>query len=158
VELRPDHAAFLTTTTIGGVTVQMGIGEVARRAGLRASAIRYYESLGVLPATPRVNGRRRYGPEVLERLAMVRFARYVGFSLTQIRHLLDGSGNRPPPTRWRAMASRKLGELDAAVAQARAIRALLAKSLAHRCPKLVERGEALLTAWGSPRETPGVGH
>ncbi len=128
------------------VTTDMGIGEVARRARLRVSAIRYYEALGVLPVPARVGGRRRYGPEVLDRLAMVRFARHVGFTLAEIKHLLDGAGDRPPPRRWREMAARKIAQVDETVAHAKAIRRLLVKSLAHRCPKLVERGESLLAA------------
>ena len=127
------------------MTADLGIGEIARRAGLRVSAIRYYEALGLLPSAARRGGRRRYGPDVLERLAMVRFARYVGFTLSEIRQLLDGVGQRPPASRWRALATQKIAQVDEAVAHAAAIRRLLVRSLAHRCPKLVERGDALLT-------------
>src|SRR5262245_66529242 len=48
----------------------MSIGEVARKMGLRSSAIRYYERLGLLPKAPRVSGRRRYDERMLERAAM----------------------------------------------------------------------------------------
>src|SRR5258708_26652994 len=63
----------------------MSIGEVARKMGLRSSAIRYYERLGLIPKAPRVSGRRRYDDRVLERLAMVRFAKHVGFSVAEIK-------------------------------------------------------------------------
>ena len=73
----------------------MSIGEVARKMGLRSSAIRYYERLGLLPKAPRVSGRRRYDERVLERLAMVRFAKHVGFSVAEIKVLLSGVEGRP---------------------------------------------------------------
>src|SRR5262245_41454026 len=64
---------------------EMSIGEVARKMGLRSSAIRYYEKLGLIPKAPRLSGRRRYDERVLERLAMVRFAKHVGFSIAEIK-------------------------------------------------------------------------
>lgn len=51
------------------------IGEVARRTGVRTSAIRYYEAEGILPVPERVNGRRRYDSDVLRHLEVIRFAR-----------------------------------------------------------------------------------
>ncbi len=72
----------------------MSIGEVARKMGLRSSAIRYYERLGLIPKAPRVSGRRRYDERVLERLAMVRFAKHVGFSIAEIKVLLRGVDGR----------------------------------------------------------------
>jgi MerR family transcriptional regulator, redox-sensitive transcriptional activator SoxR len=86
------------------------IGEVARRAELRPSAIRYYEKLGLLPEPPRQSGQLRYDPRILERLAIVRFAKFVGFKVGEIRLLLDGSPDRPPPQRWREMAETRVGQ------------------------------------------------
>jgi DNA-binding transcriptional MerR regulator len=83
----------------------MSIGEVARKMGLRSSAIRYYERLGLIPKAPRVSGRRRYDERVLERLAMVRFAKHVGFSVAEIKVLLSGvEGPRRPSVgaNWRS--------------------------------------------------------
>jgi MerR family transcriptional regulator, redox-sensitive transcriptional activator SoxR len=116
------------------------IGEVAHRAELRASAIRYYEKLGLLPKPPRVGGQRRYDGQVLERLAIVRFAKFVGFTIDEIKLLLDGSSGRPPPQRWRRIASQKVGQVDALITEAIAVRALLQTTLDQKCPKLVERG------------------
>src|SRR5262249_33073589 len=104
----------------------MSIGEVARRMGLRSSAIRYYEKLGLIPKPPRVSGRRRYDERVLERLAMVRFAKHVGFSVTEIKVLLGGVEGRPPTERWRKLAAGKVAQVDAFLARAREIRTLLA--------------------------------
>jgi MerR family transcriptional regulator, redox-sensitive transcriptional activator SoxR len=127
----------------------MSIGEVAHRMGLRPSAIRYYERLGLIAKAPRVGGRRQYDDNVLERLAMVRFAKHVGFSVAEIKVLLGGVQGRPPTERWRKLAADKVAEVDAFVAHARGIRKMLAETLVHQCPKLVERGQAL------PPQVPG---
>lgn len=93
---------------------ELTIGEVARQAGLRTSALRYYETAGVLPLPARVNGRRRYSPDVVRLLRTVRFAQDAGFSVAEIRTLFHGFGTHvPPAARWRMLADRKLAELDA---------------------------------------------
>jgi MerR family transcriptional regulator, redox-sensitive transcriptional activator SoxR len=121
----------------------MSIGEVARKAGLRTSAIRYYEKLGLLPRPSRVGGRRRYDDRVLERLAMVRFAKHVGFSIAEAKLLLDGVEGRPPTERWKKLAREKAAQVDEFIAQAGVVRKMLQETLDHKCPKLVERGRAL---------------
>ena len=68
----------------------MTVGEFARHAGLRASAVRYCERLGLLPPPPRRSGRRVYGPEAFAHLALVRVARECGFTLEETRQLLRG--------------------------------------------------------------------
>ena len=89
----------------------MSIGEVARRAGVKPSALRYYEGIGMLPSPERANGRRRYDGEVLrevlDRLAVVRVAQQAGFTLSEIRTLLDGfCEDTPPSERWRPSPKR----------------------------------------------------
>jgi MerR family transcriptional regulator, redox-sensitive transcriptional activator SoxR len=121
----------------------LSIGEVARRSGLRASAIRYYEKIGLLPRVPRTGYQRRYDPVILDRLAIVRFAQYVGLRLTEIKWLLNDVPGRPPPERWRKLAKERLRQVDALIADAQAIRGLLQMTLDHKCPKLVERGFSL---------------
>ncbi len=74
---------------------QMAIGEVAERAGMSASRIRYYEARGLLPEAERAAGKRRYGEEVFRRLAIIDAAQRVGFSLEEIRDLLGSA------TSWR---------------------------------------------------------
>ncbi len=51
------------------VEPSLSIGEVAAQVGLRTSAVRYYEDAGLLPEPERVSGRRRYGPETVDRLS-----------------------------------------------------------------------------------------
>jgi DNA-binding transcriptional MerR regulator len=87
---------------------------------------------------------------VLERLAMVRFAKHVGFSIAEIKVLLRGVDGRPPPERWRKLVTEKVAQVDAFVVQARTIRKLLSETLDFQCPKLVERGRALPGATARP--------
>jgi MerR family redox-sensitive transcriptional activator SoxR len=115
----------------------MTIGEVARRSGVRPSALRYYESVGVLPAPERVNGRRRYEGGVLEMLAVVRFARRAGFSIAEIRTFLHGfPEGTPPPERWRWLAHEKLPEVEALIERALGTKRSLERGLACECARI----------------------
>ncbi len=112
----------------------MAIGEVARRAGINASAIRYYEKSGLLAEPERVNGRRRYGPEVLDLLAMIRVAQRAGFTIAETWTLMSGfSAEDPPSERWRALAREKLTEVEALMERAQAMRHLLERGLRCEC-------------------------
>lgn len=110
------------------------IGEVAKRAGLRPSAIRYYEAVGVLPSSPRVRGQRRYDESVLARLAVVGLAQDVGFTVAEVRELVAGfEAEGVAPARWRDLARRKQAEVDELIARAEGMKRLLAESLACGC-------------------------
>lgn len=102
----------------------LAIGEVATRAGMSASRIRYYEARGLLPEPERVAGKRRYTQEVLRRLAIIDAAQRVGFSLDEIRELL-GSRDEPAHERLRQLATLKLPALDELIERASAVRRLL---------------------------------
>ena len=113
------------------------IGQVAREAGLRASAIRYYESIALLPAPERSGGQRRYDAAILERLAFIGTARNLGFSLDEIRTLLSGGeGDAPLAARWQGLARRKLGEIDRVLAEATLIQRALHEGLDCGCTDL----------------------
>jgi len=81
-----------------GVTKDLAISDVARVFGLRTSAIRYYEQIGILPPPFRKNGQRRYNNSVLFRLAVVQRARETGFTLDEIRELFFGVPARDAST------------------------------------------------------------
>src|SRR5690606_12602632 len=94
------------------------IGEVARRAGVQTSAIRYYESVGLLSPPKRVNGRRRYDPTVLRRLALIQLARQAGFRIGELQVLFSGfSVDTPASARWQKLATAKVTEMDAIIEQ-----------------------------------------
>jgi MerR family redox-sensitive transcriptional activator SoxR len=116
---------------------ELTIGEVARRAGLNASALRWYERVGLLPAPRRVVGRRRYDPGVLHHLAAIRLAREAGFTIAEIRDLLAGfEPGSPPAAIWHDFATRKRTELEQVIARAERTRALLDDILDCDCPTL----------------------
>jgi DNA-binding transcriptional MerR regulator len=103
---------------------QLAIGEVAERAGMSASRIRYYEGRGLLPEPERAAGQRRYNEDVFRRLAIIDAAQRVGFTLEEIRNLL-GSREKPAHERLRQLALLKLPELDDLIARATSVRRLL---------------------------------
>jgi MerR family redox-sensitive transcriptional activator SoxR len=106
------------------VVRQLAIGEVAERAGMSTSRIRYYEARGLLPEPDRTAGKRRYGEEVFRRLAIIDAAQRVGFTLEEIRDLL-GSREEPAHERLRQLAVLKLPELDDLIARATSVRQVL---------------------------------
>lgn len=109
------------------------ISEVARQVGLKPSAIRYYEQLGLLPPAVRISRQRRYDPTVLYRLAVVQRARQAGFTLEQIRTLFFGfqDGTRAD-RRWQKLADEKLAELDEIADQIKSMQMLL-KDMKAKC-------------------------
>jgi MerR family redox-sensitive transcriptional activator SoxR len=119
---------------------ELTIGEVAQRAGIRASAIRYYESVAVLPAPQRINGCRRYDASVLERLAVIQLAQKAGFTVAEIRTLFSGfTPETPASARWEALAQQKLAEVDALIYRAQAMKRVLEEQLLRcRCLTLEE--------------------
>ena len=121
----------------------MTIGEVARQAGLTASAIRFYEKAGVLPKPVRSGGQRRYDQTILERLIVLERAKNCGFSLADARRLFHGFPDGTPPSeRWQTLARKKIAELDALARQVAAMKAMLQKTCA--CRDLQECGRKML--------------
>lgn len=112
---------------------ELGIGELARQVGMRASALRYYESLGLLPQAARVAGRRVFPASTVRRIALIRMAQRAGFSLADIRRLLSAGGDRGATGQWRALAERKIPELDRAIEQMQLLRNAVAECLACGC-------------------------
>lgn len=132
----------------------MSISEVAREFGIRASALRYYEQVGILPSPERVSGQRRYDRSALYRLAIVQRARQTGFSLTEIRDLFFGfRAQTPISVRWRKMSRKKLSELAAMIQQIRAMQRLLLQIQKCRCQAIEQCGKAMFER--QCRETAG---
>src|SRR6266550_1365627 len=121
------------------------IGDIARSAGIRTSAIRYYEQIGLLPAPRRIHGRRQYTEDALLRLAVIRFARDNGFTLQEIRRLLAG---KPYSMRMRGLAAAKIRELGGTIERARVMQAILARALRCKCLTLEECGRRIDAARG----------
>ena len=98
------------------------VGEVADRSGFAASALRYYERVGLIDASRTTGGQRRYRRSVLRRLAFVRAARNIGLSLDEVAAALATlpDGRTPTKADWarlsRAWRSRLDEQIDGLVA------------------------------------------
>ena len=115
----------------------MKIGELAKRAGLNASALRYYERAGLLSAPHRVGGQRRYSGDALDRVLLIRFASEMGFSLTETKMFMDGlQSDAPVGPRWKKLAQRKIQEVLINMQRQRRLKSLLEHLLGCRCASL----------------------
>jgi DNA-binding transcriptional MerR regulator len=100
--------------------MRLTIGEVAERTGLAPTTIRYYERIGLVPAPERVNGRRSYRPDELDRLRWIRLAQAADLTLAEIGELLEGlEASGPPDPRWRERARSHLPAVRNLVERAR---------------------------------------
>jgi MerR family redox-sensitive transcriptional activator SoxR len=98
---------------------RLSIGEVAQRAGVSVSAIRFYERRGLLSETERSGGQRRYADIAVQRLGIIQTAKQAGFSLDEVGVLLASTDRGAPAhEQLRALASRKLPEIDALIERA----------------------------------------
>ena len=118
-------------------TVLMTIGDVAARAGLRPSALRYYESVALVRPARRVNGRRLYDDSVFESLALIRLAQDAGFSIGEVKMLMHGFERATPASaRWQAMAKKKHAEVVERIEQAQRMKQLLERLMHCQCETL----------------------
>ncbi|GHO61797.1 MerR family transcriptional regulator [Ktedonobacter sp. SOSP1-52] len=119
---------------------ELSIGEVARRAGVRTSALRYYESMGLLPAPRRVSGgHRRYDLSVLNLLKILQMAQRAGCTIAEMRLLVAGfSSETPASERWKLLAQKKLLEVEEVIAHAQQTKRLLERLLQCGCLRLEE--------------------
>lgn len=91
----------------------MRIGELARQSGVPATALRFWEQAGLLPAPRRVSGRRDYGPEALDRVSLLLLSKACGFTVQETRRLFGpGLDGQPPSARWETLAQLKLAEME----------------------------------------------
>ena len=104
------------------------IGEVAQRAGVATSTVRYYERRGLLAADARRSGQRRYRVETLRRLVFVGMLQDAGLSLDDIAGVLAATDVAD----WKAIARRRLAALDAEIARLRQARGYLEGALLCR--------------------------
>jgi MerR family redox-sensitive transcriptional activator SoxR len=116
---------------------ELTIGEISRRAGINTSTVRYYERMGLLPRSKRVNKHRRLDPAILQTLELIHFAQESGFTLAEIKVLFQGfEPDTPPAARWKTLARAKLAEIDALIARAQGMKRLLENGLNCGCLQL----------------------
>lgn len=100
------------------------IGTIARRVGIRNSAVRYYEARGLLkPAARLPNGYRIYGEDAVGLLTFVRRAQALGITLKEVRTLLELSQQGQPPCKEvKELARRHLADLDCKIRELELLR------------------------------------
>lgn len=113
------------------------IGEIARRAGLSTSALRYYERVGLLPPPARMSKRRSYDSKVLGRIRIILLALDAGFTVKETKTFLSGYPlSTTPAERWRALAAKKLTELDEQMTRLAQMKSILNDSFHCRCTRI----------------------
>ena len=117
------------------------IGKVAKRTGLSTSAVRYYERQGLLRSSRLLNDYRVYEEDTINALRFVRQAQTLGFTLTEIKQLLEltRAGQRPCQA-VRDLARRHLSDIDARIHQLRFLRNKLRDLLSRH---VAARGDEL---------------
>ncbi|MGR2660109.1 redox-sensitive transcriptional activator SoxR [Chromobacterium haemolyticum] len=116
----------------------LSIGELARRSGVAASALRYYESQGLLHSARSAGGQRRYPRDALRRVAFIRAAQIVGISLDDIRGSLAAlpSQRTPTPRDWEALSADWLPRLQQRIDELTRLRDRLGNCIGCGCLSL----------------------
>ena len=123
------RSAPATAPEVNSPSRLLTIGELARRAGVTTSALRYYEELGLLPPPARISGQRRYPESATRAVATILLYRDAGFTLAEQKTLVTHAGR--PASRSQLM-QHKLAELDQQIARAQAARDAIRHGL--HCP------------------------
>lgn len=122
------------------------IGELARKAGVVPSTLRYYEKAGLLPPPARVGLRRQYDRRMLGRIRIILLARDAGFSIRETRAFVTGwTAGKTPSMRWREMATRKAAELNELLARVAQMKSILDVSFRCECRQLEDCERMLAT-------------
>jgi DNA-binding transcriptional MerR regulator len=118
----------------------VSIGQAARRLGINASALRYYDERGLVHPTVRRSGRRMYDAEQLRRLAFIQLMHTLGVRLDAAAAVLDESSDQ-----WREAVREQIAAVDALIARALGARDLLQHALecpadhpVRECPRMIE--------------------
>ncbi|MEP6768882.1 MAG: MerR family transcriptional regulator [Acidobacteriota bacterium] len=141
---------------------EMRSGELARAGGVSTDTLRFYERRGLLPRPRRLaNGYRAYTAEALDRVFLIQRALSVGFTLEELAKFLKARGRGSPPCREvRALAARKLEEIQTRIEEMRAFQRTLAETVAEFDARLAAAGEGqparLLESLRQTRNTSGA--
>ena len=114
------------------------IGEFARRAGVAASALRYYEQQGLISSERTVGGQRRYPRVMLRRVAFIRAAQTVGLSLAEVRTALAKLPDERTPNKadWNKVSATWIRHVDERIAELEQLRATLNSCVGCGCLSL----------------------
>jgi MerR family transcriptional regulator, redox-sensitive transcriptional activator SoxR len=114
------------------------IGDLARRAGVATSALRYYEQLGLISSERTTGGQRRYERAMLRRVAFVRAAQTVGLSLEEVRAALARLPDERTPTKtdWNKVSVTWIRRIDERIAELERLRETLNSCVGCGCLSL----------------------
>ncbi|MYA59776.1 MAG: redox-sensitive transcriptional activator SoxR [Chloroflexi bacterium] len=117
---------------------KLTIGQTAARGGVRTSALRYYESLGLISSERTAGDQRRYARETLRRIAVIRAAQLLGLTLREIRVALNElpQGRTPDQNDWQRLSRNWRGSLDQRIADLQALRDRLSGCIGCGCLSL----------------------
>jgi MerR family redox-sensitive transcriptional activator SoxR len=134
------------------------IGEVATRSGVATSALRYYESVGLISSARSSGGQRRYPRTVLRRIAFVRVAQQVGLTLDEIATALDSLPERRTPTKadWERLSQPWRARIDSRIRELQVLRDELTSCIGCGCLSLrtcslYNRGDELAERGSGPQ-------
>ncbi|MPZ99523.1 MAG: redox-sensitive transcriptional activator SoxR [Dehalococcoidia bacterium] len=119
---------------------ELTVGELARRSGVAASALRFYESSGLLTSRRSEGGQRRFERATLRRVAVIRAAQAVGLSLDEIRAALDAlpAGRTPTARDWERLSSGWRRKLDRRIDELERLRDNLTGCIGCGCLSLTQ--------------------
>ncbi len=136
----------------------LAIGEVANRAGVATSALRYYEDLGLIRAARTTGGHRVYPRHVLRRVGFIKVAQTVGLSLEEIADALSAlpQGRAPTKAEWARISRAWRGRLDERIGALERLRDGLTGCIGCGCLslrtcRLYNRGDAAAVRGAGPR-------
>ncbi|MET3898216.1 MerR family redox-sensitive transcriptional activator SoxR [Devosia sp. UYZn731] len=114
---------------------ELTVGQVAERAGVAVSALHFYEAKGLIQSHRTAGNQRRYGMDVLRRIAIIRVAQELGISLAEVGTAFAGLPEGRPLSRedWEAMSRRWAAGLDARIAQLQRLRSGMADCIGCGC-------------------------
>jgi MerR family redox-sensitive transcriptional activator SoxR len=100
------------------------VGEVAERSGVAVSALHFYETKGLITSIRSSGNQRRYGREVLRRVAIIKVAQRVGIPLAEIQQALDTlpQGRTPTAADWKMLSQQWKDDLDARIRRLQGLR------------------------------------
>jgi MerR family redox-sensitive transcriptional activator SoxR len=129
---RAPNAAALEAA---GIPAVLSVGEVARRSGVAVSTLHFYESKGLIASARSGGGQRRYGRDILRRVAFIRVAQRVGLSLAEIESALVALPEGRVPTRadWARLSRAWREELTERIAQLERLRDTLDDCIGCGC-------------------------
>ena len=128
---------------------ELTIGEIAQRAEIQPSAIRYYERIGLLPQPKRVNGRRYYDPSILQRLNLIQLARQASFRISELQVLFSEPGEAPVSTRWQTLVTEKVTEMEALIERAQTIKKWLTEAPECQCVQVDDCAKIMVDRAGN---------